>query len=380
VEPGEFELLARTWFPVARLQDLDSAPAQATLLGQELVVYRGPAGVTVADGWCPHRGMKLAMGLLVNGELQCPYHGWRFEAGSGRCVAVPSLPAHLPPTRVCLNTYPVRLAYGMVWTCLREPWLDPLQIPELDGEQWRPDVEDGLGCYRVGDWTVALGEPRYVRCGIRALSENFRDMAHFAFVHRASMGPDVRREVDEYGVEREGWTLRYTLSSHPEGALITDGQDAAAPARPPAAAGNDLKMSQVAYGRTNHYTIVLPCSTYIFSRLPGGGRRLVAQFVGPAAQDGETVHLFWAVGVDAEATRRHGVTVRDAHDFDAQVFQEDIPIVENSWPREQPLDPKAQVHTRADAYSVAYRRAYRQLLDEFLRGSPELPERSPAQA
>lgn len=373
MEPGELQMLARTWFPVARTQDLAAGPAQATLLGRELVVYAGPAGVTVADGWCPHRGMKLSMGAMVGGELECPYHGWRFEAVTGRCVAVPSLPAHLPPTRVCLKTYPVRIAYGMVWSCLEEPWLEPLSIPDLDGHEWQPIDDGDLPHYRVGHWTIALGANRYVAAGVRALSENFRDMAHFAFVHRNSMGPDVRREVDEYSVETDGWRLRYTLSSHPQGVIIQeDGQHSIG--RNQRSGGSDLKLSNVAYGRTNLYTIVLPASTYIFSRLPGGGRRLVAQFLAPSAADGESVHLFWAVGVDDEARRIHGVSVRDAHDFDAQVFEEDIPIVENCWPREQPLATKAQVHTRSDAYSIAYRRAYRQLLDQFLRESSELAE------
>jgi phenylpropionate dioxygenase-like ring-hydroxylating dioxygenase large terminal subunit len=348
VERGELEMLAHTWFPVARLQDLDQGPAQATLLDRELVVFSGGGGVTVADGWCPHRGMKLSMGQVVGGELECPYHGWRFEATTGRCLAVPSLPPHLPPTRVCLKTYPVRLAYGLVWSCLEEPRLPAVQMPELDTVEWRAVPDGDPFHYRVGEWSIALGEPEYVACGVRALSENFRDMAHFAFVHRASMGPDVRREVDEYSVEKKGWTLRYALrSGSPEMQRDVNGSPT---------------MADIAYGRTNVYTIVLPCSTYIFSQLPRGGRRFIAQFVAPAAVDGESCRLFWAVGIDDEASRLHGMGVREAHDFDAQIFREDIAIVENCNPREQPLDTKGQAHTRADAFSIAYRRLYRELV------------------
>jgi phenylpropionate dioxygenase-like ring-hydroxylating dioxygenase large terminal subunit len=365
VERGEADLLGRLWFPVARLQDVQPGPAQAVLLGRELVVFGGPAQVTVADGWCPHRGMKLSMGEVVEGTLQCPYHGWRYEPSSGRCVAIPSLPANLPVTRVCLKTYPVHIAYGLVWSCLGEPYLRPPQIPELDTD-WLPDPEPGMPAYRVGEWTIALGEPADVGCGIRALSENFRDMSHFAFVHRASMGPDVRREVDEYEVEKSGRTLRYRLSSHPEGVVIGDGATAA-PAEQPARDGK-TPMAAAAFGRTNEYTIVLPSSTYIFSHLPGGGRRFIAQFVAPASDDGLRSRLFWSVGVDDDTRFRYGVGVRDAHDFDAQIFREDIEIVENCNPREQPLDPRQQVHTRADAYGIAYRRAYRSLLDDFNRG------------
>jgi phenylpropionate dioxygenase-like ring-hydroxylating dioxygenase large terminal subunit len=366
VERTESALLSRLWFPVARLQDVQPGPAPATLLGRELVVFGGDAGITIADGWCPHRGMKLSLGAVVDSALQCPYHGWRYEATTGRCVAVPSLPSHLPPTRVCLNTYPVHVGYGLVFICLGGPYLEPPRMPELDRAAWNAVPDGDLPHYRVGEWLIACGEPRYVACGIRALSENFRDMSHFAFVHRASMGPGVRREVDEYSVEKSGWTLRYSLSSHPEGVLLSDGEHRTEAPGQPAGAGL-TPMAAAAYGRTNLYTILLPSSTYIFSVLPSGGRRFIAQFVAPASDDGESCRLFWLVGVDDAARRRHGVGIREAHDFDAQIFAEDIAIVENCWPREQPLERNAQVHTRADAYGIAYRRAYKQLLDEFKR-------------
>ena len=371
---AEFELLRHVWFPVARLQDLAAGPVGAAILGTELVVYQGLHGVTVAGGWCPHRGMRLSMGAVVDGELECPYHGWRFASGSGRCTAVPSLPAHLPPTRVELTTLPASVAYGMVWSRLDEPYLPRLEAKELEPGPWEPVEGPEIFHYRAGNWSFALGEPFVINAGIRALSENFRDMSHFAFVHRKSMGPNLRREVEEYRVEKSGWTLGYTLSSHPEG-LRADGEMPAGTARP------GQTFADVAYGRTNTYNVVLPSSTYIVSAFPGGGRRMVAQFAVPHAADGETTRVFWMVGLDDEVRSRHGVTIKEAHDFDFQVFSEDIPIVENSWPREQPLDPRLQVHTRADAYSIAYRRLYTQLLEAFTAGAADgrrQPRRAPA--
>src|SRR5205823_11292204 len=136
-----------------------------------------------------------------------------------------------------------------------------------------------------------------------------------------SMGPHVRREIDEYSVERSGWTLRYTLSSEP-----ASGEDGQREER-------SLRVADVAYGRTNHYTVAVPCSSYIFSSQPSGGQRFIAQFAAPAATDGERTRLFWATGVDRETRELHGVGIRDAYDFDHQVFQEDVAIVENCWPR-----------------------------------------------
>jgi len=33
---------------------------------------------------CPHRGMPLSCGRFDGEQLECSYHGWRFEAQSGQ--------------------------------------------------------------------------------------------------------------------------------------------------------------------------------------------------------------------------------------------------------------------------------------------------------
>jgi hypothetical protein len=47
-----------------------------------------------------------------------------------------------------------------------------------------------------------------------------------------------------------------------------------------------------------------------------------------------------------------------------------VPIVENLDPPEAPLELDSQAHVRADRYAVAYRKLYRELLDEFAAGQP----------
>src|SRR5262249_52737160 len=100
----EYQLLRRVWFPVARIEDVTDGLVQGNILGPELVVYRVGGVATVAEAYCPHRGMPLWMGKLEDGNLECPYHGWQFEPGTARCVHVPSLPPELPPAKVSLRT------------------------------------------------------------------------------------------------------------------------------------------------------------------------------------------------------------------------------------------------------------------------------------
>ena len=80
---AEFELLAGTWLPVARTEDLRDGVVAANILGTELVVFAVDGTVTVAAAACPHRGAALWLGRITDGALECPYHGWLFAPGTG---------------------------------------------------------------------------------------------------------------------------------------------------------------------------------------------------------------------------------------------------------------------------------------------------------
>src|SRR5712692_7169129 len=162
--PHELEMLQRLWFPVARSEDVVGGPVRAELLKERLVVFRAGEGLAVATDRCPHRGTRLSLGRLTDDVLECPYHGWRYSV-DGRCVAVPSQPGAHPNAR--LATWPAEERYGLVWTCLGEPLLEMPAIPEMD---------------RGHSWGMACGQTFDVGCGVRSITENFRDSSHFAFV------------------------------------------------------------------------------------------------------------------------------------------------------------------------------------------------------
>ena len=64
-----------------------------TLLGEPLLLGRAAdGGVFALKDICPHRGIPLSYGAFDGREVECCYHGWRFDT-SGRCTAIPSLAA-----------------------------------------------------------------------------------------------------------------------------------------------------------------------------------------------------------------------------------------------------------------------------------------------
>jgi len=142
--------MRRSWFPVARIADLDS-PQRATLLGEKLVVWRDRNGkVSVQSRRCPHRGGDLSRGEVHASSIGCPYHGWEFGSEGGACTRIPSLPdqAKIPP-KAAIASYPVELRYGHVWTVLEDPIRDIYEVEEWDGVdlEWlaADPIDSGVG-------------------------------------------------------------------------------------------------------------------------------------------------------------------------------------------------------------------------------------------
>jgi phenylpropionate dioxygenase-like ring-hydroxylating dioxygenase large terminal subunit len=106
------------WYPVARAADVGTTPLPVGAAGRPYVVVRlRPGGELAAfPARCPHRLVPLAAGAVVDGRLQCTYHGWRFDA-EGRCVDIPSLgDGGTPPPRADLAMpWAVEERHGWVW-------------------------------------------------------------------------------------------------------------------------------------------------------------------------------------------------------------------------------------------------------------------------
>src|SRR4051812_48694764 len=163
--------MRRSWFPVARSVDLDR-PQPATLLGERLVVYRRQDGEpVVASRRCPHRGGDLSIGKVHGGDIACPYHGWRVSGDTGRFTLVPSLADQRGiPSRAAIRTYPAVERYGHVWTALGDPVQEMYALDEWEGV----------------DLVWLAADPLHTTTGVAVAMENFRDVAHFPFVHEAS--------------------------------------------------------------------------------------------------------------------------------------------------------------------------------------------------
>ena len=87
------------WQAVALSSDVQAKPLRVLFEGQPLVLFRSGGTVAALNDRCPHRLVELSKGKVVGGEIECPYHGWRFDAG-GHCTAIPGHLDAVPPYRI----------------------------------------------------------------------------------------------------------------------------------------------------------------------------------------------------------------------------------------------------------------------------------------
>ena len=299
------------WWPVALDDPAFERPVPVTLLGEPLVLWRDAQGapVLMADR-CPHRGAQLSLGSVQGGVLQCPYHGWRFDA-SGTCVGVPALPGFTPPASSSACRHGVQVAHGLVWA-------------DLGGAEWGPPELHGLPARRLvyGPFDVATSAPRAV--------ENFLDTSHFAFVHAGWLGDLSHPEVP-----------------HCEVSQTADGRPVVEHYRAwqPRASATSTAGDWVDY----RYEVLSPYSALLSKRGDSSG-----------PQDS---YVIWACPTAPDACRlwfaqytsdvdTPGDTLRD---FQIAIFAQDQPVLESQRPRQLPLSG-GEAMSAADRLSAAYRR------------------------
>lgn len=80
------------WYPLYLAAEVPKdAPLGLTVFDKQLVLYEDGNGVLQCyEDRCPHRAAKLSEGQLMEGRLECLYHGWQFE-GDGKCVKIPQV-------------------------------------------------------------------------------------------------------------------------------------------------------------------------------------------------------------------------------------------------------------------------------------------------
>lgn len=128
---------------------------------------------------CPHRAAPLSAGRIVGGEVECPYHGWRFDAANGACTAIPSLTADqaIETERIKLRHFPAREQGQLIWVYIAgdkrftgSPEIDPPVFPFASRKPIMPEP--------IMDDRLTLN------CHVDHAVIGLMDPAHGPYVHR----------------------------------------------------------------------------------------------------------------------------------------------------------------------------------------------------
>lgn len=191
-------MIKDAWYIAAEARELKQKPLSRKVAGTPLVLFRDAQGqATALFDRCPHRNVRLSGGRrLKNGQLQCSYHGWEFNA-AGECVRIPALPegGHIPKA-ACTRKIPLieQQGYLWVWAGERPPKPDerPFYYPYFNVHGW------GWGRLQS-----------YIHNSVPNVVENFIDNPHTGYVHGglfrnpASHWVTNKLETTEQGVKVE---------------------------------------------------------------------------------------------------------------------------------------------------------------------------------
>lgn len=77
------------WVPVGKVADYPPGkPAVVDLEGVKLAIFNVDGTIHVTANECGHQGGPLGEGKLEGGVVTCPWHQWKFEAATGKCLSV----------------------------------------------------------------------------------------------------------------------------------------------------------------------------------------------------------------------------------------------------------------------------------------------------
>jgi vanillate O-demethylase monooxygenase subunit len=324
-QPSDWSVLSRSWFPIARGDELADKPIAARLLDVDLVVYRTNGVARAARDLCFHRGAALSLGWVEDDTIVCPYHGLHY-APDGRCVAVPAHPGMPISPKLRIVVLPTIERFGLIWTTLNGP--------EHSIGETLPEFE----AWNDPDFQPILAPTIDINGSAGRQVEGFLDVAHFAWAHTRTFADRGNPIVPKYKVEKTPRGIRSeylsSISNYPHGFQHL------APA--------DFEWLRV-------FDVFPPFSARLIIHFPNGGRLWILNAASPIAARKTRLFCPLARNFDKDGP------LEAVYDFNTQIFNEDRVLVESQHPEDLPLDIQMEVHIAADGTSIAYRRLLREM-------------------
>lgn len=176
-------MIKNQWYAIMESKEIKDKPVGVTRMNEKLVLWRDKSGkLNCIYDKCCHRGAALSLGCIKDNEIECPFHGFRYD-GEGKVTLIPANGrAAEIPERYKVNGYMVKDAYGLVWL-----WYGDQHEPNIPEVPFFEDLREGF-CYKSFNevWDV-----HYTRA-----VENQLDVVHLPFVHATTIGKGGKTVVN----------------------------------------------------------------------------------------------------------------------------------------------------------------------------------------
>jgi len=169
---AEPAFLQNQWYVAATAAEIGRTPFARRICNQPMVMFRRQDGsAVVLEDRCAHRKVPLSKGEVIGDEIQCGYHGFRFD-GSGACTLISTKDAM--PRGFGVRSYAAVERHTLVFVWLGDPAAaDPALIPD----------------FRLNDqpgWAMVPGYT-YVKGHYELLMDNVLDLTHVMFTHKTTL-------------------------------------------------------------------------------------------------------------------------------------------------------------------------------------------------
>lgn len=186
------------WYIAAESKELGKNHVIArTILNEWVVLFRSESGqVTALQDKCLHRTAQLSRGKLIDGKLQCPYHGWTYDE-KGQVVKIPSMGPNYKPSEKCAKAFQVLEQENYIYVKLS---------PEITGIK-----PFNMPCFKKAGYTTIRLQNLF-KNNVTNCAENFVDIPHTTFVH-----PKIFRDAkdEKFGaiIERSEGRVKVTYKN-----------------------------------------------------------------------------------------------------------------------------------------------------------------------
>lgn len=192
-------MIYNQWYVILESSEVGkNKPIKVTRLNQILTLWREESGkVNCISDKCCHRGASLSCGKLVNGNVECPFHGFQFS-GDGKVKLIPANGKNSTiPESQYVRAYSTYESYGLIWMWWGDDdkmTSEPFFFKELNDMTYSTFIDP---------WNS-----HYSRC-----IENQLDVVHLPFVHKTTIGAGNKTLVNGPVVVRDGELITFYVNN-----------------------------------------------------------------------------------------------------------------------------------------------------------------------